>query len=77
MVVDKNIWKYSDTLLLFTMANHGPSYGLDAELLAKQNSKFDPVVTSKVVNWISAVTGTTVTAETIHEDLKSGVVLCK
>merc|ERR1719282_250163 len=58
------------------MANHGPSYGLDAELLAKQNSKFDPVVTGKVVNWISAVTGENVTTENIHENLKSGVVLC-
>lgn len=68
-------WKF--ILRLGYMANHGPSYGLDAELLAKQNSKFDPVVTAKVVNWISAVTGEKITAESIHADLKSGVVLCK
>lgn len=59
------------------MANHGPSYGLDAELKAKQNSKYDRVAEGKVIAWINSVVGTSLTPENLHEELKSGVVLCK
>eukprot|EP00276_Gloeochaete_wittrockiana_P014320 CAMPEP_0184351482 /NCGR_PEP_ID=MMETSP1089-20130417/43652_1 /TAXON_ID=38269 ORGANISM="Gloeochaete wittrockiana, Strain SAG46.84" /NCGR_SAMPLE_ID=MMETSP1089 /ASSEMBLY_ACC=CAM_ASM_000445 /LENGTH=193 /DNA_ID=CAMNT_0026684839 /DNA_START=70 /DNA_END=651 /DNA_ORIENTATION=- len=57
------------------MANHGPSYGLDAELAQKQASKFDPRLEQEAKEWILAVTGTAI--NDMHEDLKSGIVLCE
>jgi len=58
------------------MANHGPSYGLDAELKAKQDAKYDKNLEREVIEWINALTTTTLTPQNIHEELKSGVVLC-
>ena len=57
------------------MANHGPVYGLDAELAAKQAGKRDPKQEAEVKQYIQQLTGHTVTD--LHEDLKSGVVLCE
>ena len=60
------------------MANHGPSYGLDAELKAKQDSKYDSNLEREVINWINAlVPNAGLAPRAIHEPLKSGVILCK
>lgn len=60
------------------MANHGPSYGLDAELKAKQDAKYDSNLEREVIVWINAlVPGTNLAPQAIHEPLKSGVVLCQ
>lgn len=60
------------------MAFHGPSYGLDAELKAKQDAKYDPNLEREVLDWIKALTGVSITpGDDVHEQLKSGVVLCK
>eukprot|EP00339_Tiarina_fusa_P015969 CAMPEP_0117041766 /NCGR_PEP_ID=MMETSP0472-20121206/29138_1 /TAXON_ID=693140 ORGANISM="Tiarina fusus, Strain LIS" /NCGR_SAMPLE_ID=MMETSP0472 /ASSEMBLY_ACC=CAM_ASM_000603 /LENGTH=204 /DNA_ID=CAMNT_0004752847 /DNA_START=22 /DNA_END=637 /DNA_ORIENTATION=+ len=59
------------------MANHGPSYGLDAELKAKQDGKYDANLEREVIDWINAlVPGSNLAPRAIHEPLKSGVVLC-
>jgi len=58
------------------MAFHGPSYGLDAELKAKQDAKYDPNLEREVLEWIKALAGVSITSDTVHEQLKSGVVLC-
>eukprot|EP00029_Vermamoeba_vermiformis_P001684 TRINITY_DN118_c0_g1_i5.p2 TRINITY_DN118_c0_g1~~TRINITY_DN118_c0_g1_i5.p2 ORF type:complete len:396 (+),score=160.48 TRINITY_DN118_c0_g1_i5:46-1233(+) len=56
------------------MANHGPVYGLDADLKAKQDSKYDSQIESETRAWVEAVTGEKIT--NFHEDLKDGVTLC-
>eukprot|EP00343_Euplotes_focardii_P006787 CAMPEP_0205823172 /NCGR_PEP_ID=MMETSP0206-20130828/15434_1 /ASSEMBLY_ACC=CAM_ASM_000279 /TAXON_ID=36767 /ORGANISM="Euplotes focardii, Strain TN1" /LENGTH=192 /DNA_ID=CAMNT_0053120103 /DNA_START=5 /DNA_END=583 /DNA_ORIENTATION=+ len=56
------------------MANHGPSYGLDAELAAKRAAKYDKGLEDEVKQWIQGVTGTAINDP--EEDLKSGIVLC-
>ena len=59
------------------MAFHGPSYGLDAELKAKQDAKYDPNLEREVLDWIRALVGVSITpGNDVHEQLKSGVVLC-
>lgn len=57
------------------MANHGPSYGLDAELAAKRAAKYDKGLEDEVKQWIQGVTGTAINDP--EEDLKSGIVLCE
>jgi hypothetical protein len=59
------------------MANHGPSYGLDAELKAKQDSKYDKNLEREVIVWINSIVAAGLEPSNIHEKLKSGVVLCK
>lgn len=62
------------------MANHGPSYGLDAELKAKQDAKYDANLEKEVIAWVNAlVPGTNLSpgSQNVHEPLKSGVVLCQ
>ena len=56
------------------MAFHGPSYGLDAELKAKQDAKYDRGLEKEVLDWIQRITG--IRIADIHEELKSGIVLC-
>ncbi|KAL6057581.1 calponin [Balamuthia mandrillaris] len=61
------------------MAFHGPSYGLDAELAAKQASKLDPARMREAAEYIQDKTGTRVgynSKDDFAEPLKSGVVLC-
>lgn len=57
------------------MAFHGPAYGLDAELKAKQDAKYDKNLEREVVEWIHNLTG--IALNDLHEELKSGVILCK
>jgi hypothetical protein len=56
------------------MANHGPVYGLDADLKAKQDSKYDSQIEGETRAWVEAVTGEKITD--FHTDLKDGVTLC-
>jgi len=57
------------------MANHGPVYGLDAELAAKQKSSYDPGLQKKVEEYISSKIGHKFSSN-FHGDLKDGVILC-
>ena len=57
------------------MAFHGPSYGLDAELKAKQDAKYDRGLEKEVLDWIQGIIG--IRIADIHEELKSGIVLCE
>lgn len=58
------------------MANHGPSYGLDAELEAKRNANYDSNLENDVRAWIERLTGDSIGPD-FHAGLKSGVILCK
>jgi len=58
------------------MANHGPVYGLDAELKSRRDQSFDPKLEREALQWISSVTGEHLSGS-IYESLKSGIVLCK
>jgi len=51
------------------------NYGMDAELRAKRDASWDPKLEDAVKQWIQKRTGTQV--RNLHEDLKSGEVLCK
>lgn len=53
-----------------------PVYGLDAELKAKQNAKYDYQMEAELRAWIQAVTGVRMDGD-FQEALKSGVVLCQ
>ncbi|KAL6063216.1 Transgelin-3 [Balamuthia mandrillaris] len=60
------------------MAFHGPSYGLDAELAAKQASKLDPARMREAAEYIQDKTGTRVgynSKDDFAEPLKSGIFL--
>jgi len=57
------------------MANHGPVYGLDAELQQKREAQYDSRLESTAKEWIEHVTGAHLGSD-FHEALKSGVVLC-
>ena len=61
------------------MAYHGPSYGLDAELKAKQSAKYDPAVEATIIDFIAAYTGVQIQPgeSNVHAALKDGIVLCK
>jgi len=50
--------------------------GLDADLKAKQEAKFDPELEKTVCTWIEAVTGESKGDKTSQEWLQSGLVLC-
>jgi len=58
------------------MANHGPVYGLDAELKAKRDASYDPKLESEAKSWITSQTGENVSGD-FQQALKSGVILCK
>jgi len=58
------------------MANHGPVYGLDAELDAKRKAQYDPNAEKNAKAWVESITGESL-GDDLHEALKSGVVLCK
>mmetsp|Transcript_25419 Transcript_25419/g.83035 ORF Transcript_25419/g.83035 Transcript_25419/m.83035 type:complete len:270 (-) Transcript_25419:216-1025(-) len=59
-----------------TDANGTPLYGIDKELAEKAASKYDPALEADCRSWLEAVTGTALPEGTLHEALKSGVVLC-
>jgi uncharacterized protein YbcI len=48
---------------------------LDADLKAKQDSKYDSQIEGETRAWVEAVTGEKITD--FHTDLKDGVTLCK
>jgi hypothetical protein len=54
-----------------------PNYGLDAELAAKQASKYDPVMEKEVCDWIEALTGDPKGDQSPADWLHDGQVLCK
>ncbi|KAH3758849.1 Muscle-specific protein 20 [Pelomyxa schiedti] len=58
------------------MANHGPNYGLDADLQVKRRVAFDPALEADLKGWIESTTGERL-VPSFNEGLKSGVVLCK
>eukprot|EP01127_Copromyxa_protea_P005829 TRINITY_DN1567_c0_g1_i1.p1 TRINITY_DN1567_c0_g1~~TRINITY_DN1567_c0_g1_i1.p1 ORF type:complete len:832 (+),score=178.90 TRINITY_DN1567_c0_g1_i1:46-2541(+) len=51
-------------------------YGLDAEIEAKLNAKYDKDVEDKAKQWVAQVTGCRL-GQDFFKDLKDGVVLCK
>eukprot|EP01104_Vermistella_antarctica_P000565 TRINITY_DN10718_c0_g1_i1.p1 TRINITY_DN10718_c0_g1~~TRINITY_DN10718_c0_g1_i1.p1 ORF type:complete len:141 (+),score=36.49 TRINITY_DN10718_c0_g1_i1:40-462(+) len=57
------------------MANHGPVYGLDADLARKREANYDPALEAKAKDWVQSVTGETISGD-FMEALKNGVVLC-
>lgn len=56
-------------------AFHGPSYGLDAELKNKMDSKYDAGMDAEVRQWM-ARKGVPVHGD-LHSELKNGVKLCE
>lgn len=71
------------------MANHGPVYGLDAELQAKRMASYDPALENEARSYIQQKTGMNMSGD-FHEvkrntgyhhsppqALKDGVALCK
>lgn len=52
------------------------SYGMDAELKAKQDAKYDPKKEAEAQAWIEAMLGERF-PDSFHESLKSGVRLCQ
>jgi hypothetical protein len=54
-----------------------PARGLDAELQAKADAKYDVGLEEEVTRWIEAVTGEAKGDQSFQEWLKNGVVLCK
>lgn len=52
------------------------TYGLDADLKAKRDAKYDVGLEKEVVVWIETITGQSKGDQSVHEWLKSGVVLC-
>lgn len=59
------------------MASDVPNYGLDADLKAKQEAKYDVGLEKLVVEWIEAITGQSSGSDSVAEWLKSGLVLCE
>jgi len=53
------------------------NYGLDAELKAKQDAKYDPQMEKDVTGWIEAISGEKKGAQEFADWLKDGKVLCK
>eukprot|EP01102_Stenamoeba_stenopodia_P007925 TRINITY_DN2236_c0_g1_i4.p1 TRINITY_DN2236_c0_g1~~TRINITY_DN2236_c0_g1_i4.p1 ORF type:complete len:509 (-),score=137.76 TRINITY_DN2236_c0_g1_i4:70-1596(-) len=51
-------------------------YGLDAELKAKMEAKWDPEEEVKAIEWIETLTGELLEGD-FHSGLKDGVLLCK
>jgi len=56
-------------------AFHGPTYGLDAELKNKMDSKYDVAVEREIKSWMASK-GVPVPGD-LHSELKSGVKLCQ
>jgi len=52
------------------------SYGIDKELKAKQDSKYDAKLESEVRRWIEGVTGDRLGSD-LGDALHNGVTLCK
>ena len=61
---------------LYTMANHGPSYGLDAELEAKRNASYDQNLENDCRAFIESTTGESIGPD-FYAGLKNGIILCQ
>lgn len=55
------------------MANHGPAYGLSADIKAKIESKLDPGLQRQAIDYIKEKTGQQI--NDFHADLKDGTVI--
>jgi hypothetical protein len=53
------------------------TYGLDADLKAKQEAKFDSALEGEVITWIETIIGEKKGDQTLQEWLKDGAILCK
>lgn len=58
------------------MANHGPSYGLDAELEAKRKAKYNPQLEAEARSFIESKIGRSLAGD-FQENLKDGIALCE
>lgn len=58
------------------MANHGPSYGLDAELEAKRNASYDQNLENDCRAFVEKITGVDIGPD-FHAGLKNGQILCQ
>lgn len=58
------------------MANHGPAYGLDAELEAKRSANYDQNLENDVRAFVEKITGESI-GDDFHAGLKNGIILCK
>jgi len=56
-------------------ANHGPAYGMSAEIKEKLEAKKDPALEHEVIQWIKELTGED--ADPLETKLNDGLVLCK
>jgi len=54
-----------------------PNYGMDADMKAKQEGKYDAGLEDEVVEWIGKVSGSAKGSEDVAAWLKDGQVLCK
>ena len=57
------------------VSNSEVKYGLDKEIQEKLQDNYPYDVEEQVMDWIELVTGEQI--EVFHDDLKSGVILCK
>jgi hypothetical protein len=58
------------------MANHGPVYGLDADLEKKRAAGYNKNLEQQAQRWIEAVVGEKFPSD-FHTSLKDGLILCK
>mmetsp|Transcript_314 Transcript_314/g.439 ORF Transcript_314/g.439 Transcript_314/m.439 type:complete len:85 (+) Transcript_314:51-305(+) len=58
------------------MANHGPVYGLDAELARKQAAKLDPALVKEATEYVAKKSGVSINGD-LGDALNDGTVLCK
>jgi len=57
-------------------SNIGPSYGLDADIKAKQSAKFDKSLEAKARAFIEGTTGESI-GDNFADGLRDGILLCK
>ncbi|KAJ3038701.1 Calponin-3 [Rhizophlyctis rosea] len=59
------------------MASEIPIYGLDKELADRAAAKFSPEREAQARQWLEDVSGTPFPADSFHESLKDGVIICE
>jgi len=57
------------------MANHGPSYGLDADLALKRQAAYDPAREAEARAFIESTSGKSI-GPSFQNGLKDGLILC-
>jgi len=58
------------------MANHGPAYGLTAEVNAEREARYSKDDEKDVRDWMESVLGEKLPGDDFQQALKNGVVLC-